>query len=184
MIITITGKPCSGKSTVAKLFSEKHNFKHMSTGDMFRKIAKEFGYDILTFQQVDDRVTEIDEMIDTKIKNLGITNLNDDIIIDSRLAWHFIPKSFKVFIDITPDIAAQRLLQANRDTEKTKDINQAKQQLEARWKVENDRYQQIYNINNLNLENYNLVIDGDKYQPHEIVEMIYENYKKYLTNTK
>lgn len=184
MIITITGKPCSGKSTVVKMFSEKYNFKYISTGDMFRKFAKEFGYDILRFQKEDEKIKDIDELVDTKIKNLGITNLNDDIIIDSRLAWHFIPNSFKVFIDISDEVAGERLMQADRETEKTNNLNQAMQQLKDRWNTENERYQEIYKIDNLNLNNYNLVINSNNLQPHEIVEIIYENYKKFIKNTK
>ena len=33
MIITITGKPCSGKGTVSKLFCEKYDFKYICTGE-------------------------------------------------------------------------------------------------------------------------------------------------------
>ena len=109
MIITITGKPCSGKSTVAKMFAEKYNFTHMSTGDLFRKYAKQFGYDILTFQQVDDRVKEIDELVDSKIINIGKTKSNENIIIDSRLAWHFMPASLKIKLEVDKEEAAKRI---------------------------------------------------------------------------
>ena len=52
MIITITGKPCSGKGTVSKEFCKKYNFKYLCTGDMFRELAKQYGYStVLEFQQ-------------------------------------------------------------------------------------------------------------------------------------
>lgn len=182
MIITITGKPCSGKSTVAKLFSDKYGFKHLSTGDLFRTYAKEYGYDILSFQQLDPRVKQIDDLVDKKILNLGIQQLYDDIIVDSRLAWHFIPKSFKVFIDVSDVVAGNRLISANRETEKTTDLKQSIKNLKERWKNENNRYQELYNINNFNLDNYNLVINSDNLSPEKIVEIIYEHYLKYINN--
>ena len=118
MIITITGKPCSGKGTVAKEFCKKYGFEYICTGDMFREYAKEFGYDdILTFQEEDPRVRQIDEKVDSRIKEIGTTQANDNIVIDSRLAWHFVPKSFKVFIDVDDINGGKRLMGAKRETE-------------------------------------------------------------------
>ena len=65
MIITITGKPCSGKGTVAKEFCKTYNFEYICTGDMFREHAKKLGYDnILTFQEEDPRVKQVDMVVD------------------------------------------------------------------------------------------------------------------------
>lgn len=184
MIITITGKPCSGKGTVSKLFCQKFNFKYICTGDMFREYSKEYGYNnILDFQK-DERVKEIDKLIDTKIYNLGQTNISDNIVIDSRLAWYFIPNSFKVFIDISDEVAGKRLIEANRETEKSNDLTHAIKSLQDRWKTENDRYTELYSTNNLNLNNYDMVINSNNLTPEEIVDKIYENYKNFLKNIK
>ena len=52
MIITITGKPCSGKGTAAKAFCKEYGFEYVCTGDMFRSIAKEMGYKkVITYIQ-------------------------------------------------------------------------------------------------------------------------------------
>ena len=76
MIITITGKPCSGKGTVAKEFCKKYNFEYICTGDMFREYAKKLGYDnILTFQEEDPRVKEVDNIVDSSIEQLGKTKI-------------------------------------------------------------------------------------------------------------
>ena len=183
MIITITGKPCSGKGTVAKEFCKLYGFEYICTGDMFREYAKQFGYNnILTFQEQDPRVKQIDKLVDDKIYEIGKTRLNQNILIDSRLAWHFIPNSYKVFIDVSDEVAGARLITAERETEKTKSLEDAIKQLESRWKVENDRYQELYNVNNLNPKNYDFVIDSSNLTPEEIVEKIYNNYKKSLKN--
>ena len=180
MIITITGKPCSGKGTVSKLFCKKFNFEYVCTGDMFRELAKSYGYnDVLEFQK-DEVCKNADALVDNKTIELGKTSINQNIVVDSRLAWHFIPNSYKVFIDVDWDIAAQRLIEANRANEKANSLTTAEQKLKERWFEENSRYLELYNTNNLNSNNYNLVISSNNLTPEEIADIIFENYTKYM----
>ena len=43
MLITITGKPCSGKSTVGKILEEKFGYRRIGVGDMFKAEAARRG---------------------------------------------------------------------------------------------------------------------------------------------
>ena len=43
MIITISGKPCSGKSTMAEIFCKKYNFDRVYAGAIFKDEAKKMG---------------------------------------------------------------------------------------------------------------------------------------------
>lgn len=182
MNITITGKPCSGKGTVSKIFCKKYNFDYICTGDMQRELAKQYGFtDFLEYLK-SDIVKQSDHIIDNKIKEIGTDRVNDNIVFDSRLAWHFAPKSFKVFIDIDIDEAGKRLMNTDRHGEKPKDINHAKQLLNDRWENENSRYQEIYGIDNLNNANYDFVISSSNKTPEEVCDEIYKNYIKFLEN--
>lgn len=181
MIITITGKPCSGKGTASKEFCKTYNFEYICTGDMFREYAKQFGYDnILDFQAKNEKIKEIDKLIDDKIYDIGQKRWKDNIVIDSRLAWHFVEKSFKVFIDVNPEIAGKRLFEAKRDTEQYKSLEDATEKLQERWDVENRRYMELYGVNNLNLDNYDLVVSSNNLTPTELVEKIHEEYLKFI----
>ncbi len=181
MIITITGKPCSGKGDVSKLFAKKYNFKRVSTGDIFRQAAAKCNLEINDFLN-DKRVNAVDMEVDTNIKNLGERCLNEDIIIDSRLAWYFIPQSFKVFLDVTWHNAGRRLLGANREQEQAGSLKEAVAKLKDRWTTENSRYHKLYKTDNLKRKNYNLVIKTDKLSVEQIVQKIYLEYKKFMQN--
>lgn len=180
MIITITGKPCSGKGTVGKLFCNKYNFEYICTGDMFRKLSQEMSKTITSIQE-DESVKIIDAQIDGYIENLGKEKLNENILIDSRLAWHFIPNSFKVFIDVDWDIAGERLVQANRPTEQYSNVNEAISALQHRWKIENDRYTELYSTNNLDTKQYNLYLSSNNKTPEELCDIIFDSYQKFLS---
>lgn len=182
MIITITGKPCSGKGTVSKVFCKKYNFEYVCTGDMFRQLAKSYGYDdILEFQK-DEVCKNADKIVDEKTTELGLTSIDKNIVVDSRLAWHFIPKSYKVFIDIDWQTAGKRLIEANRESERSADEISASEKLKNRWQTENARYFELYKTNNLNNDNYNLVVSSSNKTPEEIADIIYLNYTKFMQN--
>lgn len=182
MIITITGKPCSGKSAAIAKLMEKHNFEKFSAGEIFRRIGAERGLNILEMNQARD-VIDIDKLVDDEIVAIGKRDLEKDIIFDSRTAWHFIPESFKVFLDIQPHEAARRLISSGRTTEQV-DVSEedAIASLEKRWDVENERYMKLYNFNNKNPENYNIVVDTTNITVDEVADKIYDAYLIYLEN--
>ena len=180
MIITITGKPCSGKSTIANVFAERYNFELMPMGDIFRQYAKKFGVGTIGNLLNDERVTKIDHEVDSHIVEVGKKQLNDDIIIVSRTAWFLVPKSFKVFLDVSLDVAAERLCKDKRESEPVKNKKEAKAALVKRWNTENERYQKLYQHDNTNLKNYDLVISTDCKPVDEIVLEIYKIYQKFL----
>ena len=181
MIITITGKPCSGKSVVIADLMEKYGFEKFSAGEIFRRIATERGIDILELNRTND--VSIDKMVDDEITRIGERDIDKNIIFDSRTAWHFIPKSFKVFLDIDEDEQARRLINSGRTNEKVDlSIEDAKKSMKERWELENDRYKALYNFDNRNMENYDCVINTSNISVEEVSNKIYENYLKYVEN--
>ena len=52
MIISLTGKPCSGKGTLAKALSEKYDFKVYSVGEIFKEEAKKRGETVKPAEKV------------------------------------------------------------------------------------------------------------------------------------
>ena len=183
MIITITGKPCSGKSAVIDYMTSKYGFEKFSAGAIFRRIATERGVDILELNRIRD--TSIDKLVDDEIVKVGERDIDKNLIFDSRTAWHFVPESFKVFIDVDGKEQARRLLNSGRNTEKVDiSVDEAMESLNERWELENKRYMTIYGFNNKNKDNYDLVVDNTNLSIEETGEAIYSAYLKYIENKK
>ena len=181
MIITMTGKPCSGKSAVIGYLMEKYGFKRFSGGDIFRRIATERGLDVLELNRTND--TSIDKLVDDEIVKMGERDLEKDIIFDSRTAWFFIPKSFKVFLDIQPEEQIRRLKGSGRTTENTEiSDEQAKLNLNERWNLENQRYLTLYGFTNEDTSHFDCVIDTTSNTIEEVGEKIYADYLKFVEN--
>lgn len=180
MIITLTGKPCSGKGEVTKYLMSKYGFDKFSAGDIFRRIATERGVDVLELNRMHD--TSVDKLVDDEIIKIGERDLDKNIVFDSRTAWHFIPKSFKVFLDVSEDEQARRLLGSGRTNE---NINlsheEAKHALKERWDIENSRYKELYDFDNRDSSKFDIVIDTTNLTVAESAEKIYEAYLKYIS---
>lgn len=186
-IITIAGRPGSGKSSTAKTIAAKLGFKHFSSGELFRTLAKEHGGEVLQANVQAEKNAKIDHLVDEKLRDIYATE--DNIVIDSRIAWHWMPLSFKVFLDLDLETAAQRILQElheRRDANENipQDANTYSQALKERLDSENRRYMMLYNINPSDMSNYNLVVDTKSNNLKAVVSQIISAYKQWLKNKR
>ncbi len=180
MRFSITGHLGSGKSTICKLLNKDNNFEIISAGSIMREMAAEKEMSILDFQKSPSNLEHVDNYIDTAIvaKNKGISD-DKNVIFDSRMAWHFLPETFKIFIAVSPYQAALRTY-LTRDTkdESYTSIDEAMKQLIERRVVENRRYKVLYEVNCEDLGNYDVVIDTSFISPKEAVDIIMDCYNK------
>jgi CMP/dCMP kinase len=185
-IITIAGAPGSGKSSTADLVAKELGFKRFSSGDFMRKVALERGMSLneLSIQAENDE--SIDRNIDEEVKRTGKL---DKIVLDSRLGFHWIPESFKVYLDLPLEVAQERIwsnLKENKlrqRSERASSLEEVYQKITSRLESEKKRYLELYDIDHTDKKNYNLVIDTNKNNLHEVVHIILEEYKKWLLET-
>jgi cytidylate kinase len=182
-IITICGGLGSGKSSTAKMVAEKLGFKHFSSGDFFRQVGLELGLSINEVNKKAEIDTKIDELVDQKLQNL---NNENKIVLDSRLGFHWIPDSFKVYLDLSPDIAKERILNSIKEDKLRGESEQAKtseevfKKITERFLSEQKRYWNLYKIDNTDKNQFDLVIDTNKNNLREVVQIIVSEYKKWV----
>src|SRR5689334_16245543 len=100
MIISITGAPGTGKTSVGKLLAKRLGYNFYSVGDLRGKMAMERGLTIDELNKLGEKDASTDTMADDYQRELG--RKEDNFIIEGRLSWHFIPHSFKVFLKCSP----------------------------------------------------------------------------------
>jgi len=185
MNITITGKPCSGKSTIAKLLVEKHGFRRIGVGDIFKEEANRRGMSSEEFNAFCMNDPSFDFFIDEQTAKLGKELKGQKIIFDSRLAWHFVPQSFKVFVDLNEDEMVSRLVESDREgKEKYETFEDARKTLVNRRRLEVERYKQLYKVDIDDKSNYDFVIDSSHRLPEELAEEVWQEYQKFLKSLK
>ncbi|MCJ7688583.1 MAG: cytidylate kinase family protein [Clostridiaceae bacterium] len=175
MKITITGDLYSGKSTVAKAISEALKYTYFSVGDLQRKLAVEKGMSITQYNKymMDN---DLDHEVDNKTMEIG--KEKDDFIFDARLAWNFIPDSFKIYLKVDIDVSAQRAIKDDRGTsEKYSEVQDAKANIIERRRLEVSRFKNIYDVDIGDACNYDLVIDTSHVSMEEVIQKVLESIK-------
>lgn len=174
--ISMTGELGSGKSTTAKYLVGKLGIEALSTGAFQREMAATLGITTLELNHRADSDPAIDEEIDGRTK--ALENSGRSFVIDSRLAWRFLPSSFKVFLVCPPAVAAQRAFKQERVSENFASQEDAIEQMQARHTSERLRFLKTYDASQGHYRNYDLAIDTSWASQQEVGEAIIEGFKR------
>jgi cytidylate kinase len=180
MFISITGNLGSGKSTVCNYLSDKYGAVVYSTGRIHRDIAQRMGKTTLEMNLLMKSDHSYDHMIDDEVAAISKKEHPTVIIFDSRMAWHFAVKSFKVFLSVDTDIAAERVFHASRGKEEVyASAEEARKNLVARAEAERERFKLIYGVDYMDPGNFDLLADTSHRTPEEAAEYVYSEAKRF-----
>lgn len=177
--MTISGDLGSGKSAVGRLLKQETGYLMYSTGGIQRQIAARLGMSTLELNQYSETHPEIDEEIDATSIALG--KKDESFLIDSRIAWHFIPHAFKVYLQVRPEIGAARIFgDTDRTSEGYANLEEATRELAARRQSEIERFRERYGIDLGNLDNYDLVVDTSEKTPEDVAAAVLGAFRAWI----
>lgn len=156
--ISVTGDPGSGKSTFAQTIAEQSGFRLITTGNIFRQLAAEMNISLAELNERAEKQAEIDAKIDDFLVSLN--DSTENLVLDSRMAWHFVKKTLKVRLTVDPDVAVARIFRDTADLrEKFSSLDQAIDEVNRRKKSEIARYKALYGVDIGDDNNFDLVIN-------------------------
>lgn len=169
--ITISGEAGSGKSTVADIIAKKLKIMRHSTGDYMRTMAAARGMTIIELNKMSETDSSIDKELDDWQKELE-KKKNEAFVIDSRLGFHFIPSSTKIFLHADMKVRAERIFHNNRLVEENTTLKKTIANIKKRQTLERKRYKEKYGIDYLDFSKYDLLLDTTKMKPEQVAEKI------------
>jgi cytidylate kinase len=183
-IITLSGKPGSGKSSTADKVSELLGYTRHSSGDMVRKVL---AGNKMTLEQYNNQAKtnhNLDAQIDDALRDLRKKN---DIVVDSRLGFYWIPESFKVYLDLDLDVATTRIFKdavtnSSRSSVGTSSTSlyEVSRQVKERMTNEQSRFRQLYGVDPFNKNHFDLIIDTSRNDPQSVAIAVFDSYKQWL----
>lgn len=155
--VTVAGHIGSGKTEVCRKLHALTGWEIVSAGAILRQMAIAKGMTVLEFNEYAKSHPEIDLEIDSYIRSLA--SKPGMRIVDSRLAWHFLPRSFKLFLIVEPSVGAARVFSATRPDESHSSIGNAAIDNAERQRLERQRFNELYGLDCDYWRNYDLVVD-------------------------
>lgn len=178
--ISVTGDPGSGKSTFARAVSERTGFRLITTGNIFRELAAEMGISITQLNELAEQQAKIDHKVDDYLVALNETR--ESMVLDSRMAWHFVKHTLKIRLTVDLDVAVKRIFKdtaAAELREKFSSIDEAMGEVERRKKSEIFRYKSLYGVDISDPANFDLVINTSHKAPQDITQAFEEAFAQY-----
>ena len=168
MLITISGTPGSGKTTVAKLLSRRLGVPHVYAGDLYRKEAEARGLSLAAFNQLSEQDHSIDRGLDGKMAEYA---RRGGVVLEGRLAAFVALQekvdALKVWLTASDDVRAQRVSQREGgDQHALVRANDARQRSDAK------RYRDIYGFDLDDTSIYDLILESDDQSPDALAEQI------------
>lgn len=186
MIITLSGAPGSGKSTVAEALVKKFGLKRYYMGQIRRDKAKEHGLTLEQFNQLGETEEWTDKVVDDFQKKLGETE--DNFLIEGRTSFFLIPHSIKIYLDVDLKTGAERIFkqiqnsnqeQFQRNEGQPSSIEEMYESLKKRVESDVKRYKKYYGIEAFdNQSNYDIYLNTTKMSPSEVVETLIGEIEK------
>jgi CMP/dCMP kinase len=175
-IVTITGEIGSGKSTVGRLLAASLGYEHVSTGMIQRRCAAQRGCTPLELNEASMHDRELDDAIDSYLRRLNREGRR--LVLDSRLAWHFVQEAFDVFLYVDPYVGARRVLASSREEEVHHGLEDAVRNDLRRKHLEDERFAHLYGVQCDRPDNYGLVLDSTWSGPQGVAALIQERFQQ------
>jgi len=170
LLITISGLPGAGTSTVARLVADALGLERVDGGTVFRAMAAEHDLDVNAFSALAEHDAEIDLELDQRLANRA---REGGVVLESRLAGWIARSeglaSTRVWISAEENERARRVAAREGD-----DTAAALEANRAREASEHLRYRTYYGIDLDDLTVYDLVIDSTGQAPEAISKSIIE----------
>ena len=183
-IITLSGKPGSGKSSTSDKVAEMLGYTRYSSGEFVRQLVKKKKITLADYNKMAAADYSLDEEIDERLRDL---REQKDIVIDSRLGFYWIPESFKVYLDLDIDVATARIYKDAISNEgraqgagTASSLGDVQRQVQSRLNTETRRFKAIYGVDPYKTSNFDLVINTSRHSPQTVALTVFDNYKKWL----
>ena len=168
MLVTLSGLPGSGTSTLSRLLAPALGLDHLDGGTVFRAAAAEAHMSLAAFAERAEGDDRIDRALDDRLTERARAG---DVVLESRLAGWLVTRAgiegLRVWVACDEQERARRV--GGREGH---DLAAGLAQNQARERSEHTRYLRYYGIDLTDLSIYDLVLDSTEAEPDDLLDTI------------
>lgn len=170
-LVTISGPPASGTSTLSERLAEELNYEIINGGDIFRRMAEERGLTLSELTELSEEDDSIDKELDARLEDIIDAHVEGErtpdgegLIIESRLAaFHADGRAdLSVHLHAPLDVRVARIDGRNETVD----------DLARREQSEAERYKEYYGIDITDRSVYDVIIDTSETSEDVMVEQV------------
>ncbi|MBI5127100.1 AAA family ATPase [Candidatus Roizmanbacteria bacterium] len=171
--ITISGKICTGKTTLLRYLEKRLKWPAFMTGQLFRDYASK---QKLNLEGAEEQSENLTKVVDYKVRDM--LHAQGNLIVDgwmSGLMANKLPDILKILLICKDDIRYKRFSKREKIA-----LKEAKEKVEDR---QNSWFVKIKKIHKINVKeftdkkNYNLIIDTSYITPQAVLKQVLEKMK-------
>lgn len=170
MLVTISGLPGSGTTTVSRLVADALGLARVPGGEVFRQMAAEAGMTLAEFGAHAQDHPAIDRELDERLEARA---REGDCVIESRLAGWLATRAgvpaLRVWVECDEEVRAARVAERDGTT-----LARALHDNTARSDLEQARYQAVYEVDLADRTSYDLLLDSSDEGPEALAAVIVE----------
>ncbi|MEM4734985.1 MAG: AAA family ATPase [Candidatus Thorarchaeota archaeon] len=172
--MTISGPHGTGKSSVARMLSERLGLRYVSAGELFRRLAAERKMSLEDFSRVAEQDDKIDRALDEGLREEAARG---DAVIDAQLGAWMAEGYADINILLTAPLEVRVRRIAMRDGT---DYHRAYAETISRENSERERYRRYYGIDLRDMSRYDLILNTGKYDLDAVVDIVTLAIKRYV----
>lgn len=170
-LVTISGPPAAGTTTLSTALEESLDFELINGGDIFRRIAVERDLTLDEMNELAKNDDSIDKELDARLQEIIVDHLNGErepdgngLIVESRLAgWHADGRAdVSVYLHAPLEVRVERIDSRDETVE----------ELARREQNEAERYKDYYGIDVTDTSVYDIIIDTSSVCEEEMVDTV------------
>ncbi len=177
MIVTISGHPGSGKTSVGRILAKKLGYDFVSIGDLRGEMALEKGLTISQLNKIGETEDWTDRLADEKLKQLA---KKGNTVFDSRMGFFLIRSAVNIFLEVSFKEGAKRIMGSKRKDELIgRTVEEQTKFMKEIIQSDRTRYKKYYNIIYDDKNNFDFWLDTSGISKDKVVEKILEFLKNY-----
>jgi cytidylate kinase len=170
-LITVSGLPGTGTSTLCRLLETKLNVPYLYAGQIFRNQAAKKGMTLAEFGQLCELEDSVDRGLDDEQVRLLKSADEQGLILEGRLSGWLAHQNhisaLKIWVSCEENERVRRLVERDGG-----DPADQLASMHARQASENTRYQTYYGIQLTDMSPYDLILDSTHQSPAEMATLV------------